>query len=97
MVAPRGAIQMMSMADSSPASFSDFTGIAIGSKKLSSATVSKRLKDMLAMQVLEEVIQHSKSGRRVIAYKTTSRGKKILALIDELRESMRAAKMKPYF
>lgn len=88
---------MMAMADIEPASFADFTGISIGSKKLSSATVSKRLKNMLAMQIFEEVILHSKNGRRIIAYRTTARGKKILALIEELRVSMRAANMRPYF
>ena len=88
---------MMAMADSRPASFADFTGISIGRKRLSSATVSKRLKNMVAMKILEEVILLSKNGRRIIAYRTTQRGKKILALIEELRVSMREANLTPYF
>jgi len=88
---------MMAMADSGPSSFADFTAISIGRKKLSSATVSKRLKNMVAMKILEEVILKSKNGRRIIAYRTTQRGKKILALIEELRISMREANVTPYF
>lgn len=88
---------MMTLADSGPASFADFTGISIGRKRLSSATVSKRLKNMLAMKILEEVILRSKSGRRIIAYRTTTRGKRILALIEELRASMRESNVTPYF
>jgi DNA-binding HxlR family transcriptional regulator len=88
---------MLALADSKPASFADFTKISIGNKKLSSATVSKRLKEMLVMKVVDEVVLQSKSGRRIIGYKTTERGKRILALIEELRDTMREANITPYF
>lgn len=88
---------MMAMADVAPVSFADFTRISIGSKKLSSATVSKRLKEMLVMKILHEEVLQSKNGRRIIGYRTTERGKRILALIEELREAVREANMKPYF
>jgi DNA-binding HxlR family transcriptional regulator len=96
MVAPRGSLQMLALADVSPMSFADFTKISIGEKKLSSATVSKRLKEMLILKVLSEEVLQSKNGRRIIGYRTTERGKRILALIEELRETMREANVKPF-
>lgn len=97
MVAPRGSLQMMALADESPVSFADFARISIGRKKLSSATVSKRLKEMLTMKILQEVVLRSKSGRRIIGYRTTDRGKKILSLIEELRQTLRESNVEPYF
>jgi DNA-binding HxlR family transcriptional regulator len=87
----------MAMADSAPACFADFVKISIGDKRLSSATVSKRLKEMLVMKILDEVVLQSKTGRRIVGYKTTQRGKKILELIEELRQSMREANLPPFF
>ncbi len=80
---------MLELADGKePKSFNDFTRISINHKRLSSATVSKRLDELAAVKVIEEVVVKSKSGRRVIAYKTTEKGRKIIKLAKELREAL---------
>jgi len=89
MIMIRGFIEILQMADSSePKHFNDFTKIAVRKKRLSSATVSKRLDELLALKVIEEVISRSKSGRRIIAYRTTNKGKKVLKLANELQETL---------
>ncbi len=76
---------MLKMAnDNEPKSFNDFTGILIGKRRLSSATVSKRLDELIEIRVMEEVITKSKTGRRIIAYKTTEKGKRVIGLAKEL-------------
>jgi DNA-binding HxlR family transcriptional regulator len=93
MTLSRGVLEMIKLADSpSPKSFSDFTGITIKRKRLSSATVSKRLNELVAIKVIEETTMRSKTGRRIIGYKITERGKKILDLAKELEDAMYAAK-----
>jgi len=85
MVMIRGVMEMLQMADNhEPKSFNDFTGISIKEKRLSSATVSKRLIDLISVKVIEEVITRSKTGRRVIAYKTTDKGRRVISLAKEL-------------
>lgn len=84
----RGAVEIISLANnSSPKSFKDFTGILIGRKRLSSATVSKRLKDLVAIRALEEVVIRSKAGRRIIGYCATERGRRILEIAKELEQA----------
>ena len=76
---------MLELADEGPPkSFNDFTKISVKRRRLSSATVSKRLDELLSVKVLEEVITRSKTGRRVIAYRTTEKGKKVIAIATEL-------------
>ena len=78
------------MADSNESkNFSDFTKISIRRRKLSSATVSKRLNELIAAKVIEEVISRSKVGRRIIAYKTTVKGKRVIIIAKELEEALR--------
>jgi DNA-binding HxlR family transcriptional regulator len=85
----RGVLEMLELADGKePKSFNDFTRISINHKRLSSATVSKRLDELLAVDAMEEVVVRSKSGRRVIAYKTTEKGRRVIELARELKEAL---------
>ena len=89
MIIIRGFIEILQMADSKePKHFNDFTKISIKKSRLSSATVSRRLDELLAIKVIEEVISRSKSGRRIIAYRATSKGKKVIKLANELQEAL---------
>jgi DNA-binding HxlR family transcriptional regulator len=89
MIIIRGALEMLQMANNhGPKSFNDFTKIEVKGKSLSSATVSKRLDELIAVNAIEEVITRSKTGRRVIAYRTTKKGTKIIGLAKELREAL---------
>jgi len=88
----RGVLEVISLANYSPKSFKEFTGISIGKRKLSSATVSKILKELVTIRVLEEVVIRSKTGRRVIGYRTIERGKKILELAEELNRALKESK-----
>jgi predicted ArsR family transcriptional regulator len=91
----RGVIEMLEMAAShEPRSFIDFTRISINNKRLSSATVSKRLDGLIAAKVMEEVITRSKAGRRVIAYRTTEKGKRVIAIASELKDALAIPKSK---
>jgi len=85
----RGVLEVISLANSTPKSFRDFTDISINKRKLSSATVSKILKELVAIKVLEEVVIRSKTGRRIIGYRTTERGKQILELAEELNKALK--------
>ena len=81
----KGVLEMLKMADGKEAkSFNDFTKISIMKKRLSSATVSKRLDVLVDFEVMEEVVTRSRTGRRIIAYKTTEKGKKVIALSGEI-------------
>jgi DNA-binding HxlR family transcriptional regulator len=91
----RGILEMLQMADShEPKSFNDFTKITIRKKRLSSATVSKRLDELLSAKVMEEVVSRSKTGRRIVAYKTTEKGKRVIELAKELQEALSTPKTK---
>ena len=95
MVMIRGFLEILQMADSrEPKSFNDFTKIIIGKKRLSSATVSKRLDDLIASKVLEEVVSRSKTGRRTIAYTATEKGKRVIVLAKELKDAVTVSKTK---
>jgi len=83
------------MADSGgPKHFNDFTRISIKNKRLSSATVSKRLDELLEVKVIDEVISRSDTGRRIIAYRTTEKGKRVIKLAGELQGAISAPKAK---
>lgn len=84
MIVIRGIIAMLQFANDGPKSFTEFTTISIGKRRLSSATVSKRLNELIEVKAIEQVVYKSKTGRRVIAYITTEKGKRILALSKEL-------------
>lgn len=91
----RGTIEMLQMASGShPKSFNDFTKISIRKKRLSSTTVSKRLKELIAANMLEEVITRSKTGRRVIAYKTTEKGIKVIEHAKIIQDALFSSKAK---
>lgn len=89
MIMIKGALEMLQMANGHLAkSFNDFTKISIKNKRLSSATVSKRLDELIAVDTLGEVITRSKTGRRIICYKTTEKGKKVIVMANELDEAL---------
>ncbi len=89
MITIKGVQEMLKMASGGdPKSFNDFTRIVIRGKRLSSATVSKRIGDLIRVEVLKEVITRSKAGRRVIAYSTTEKGKRVIRLVEELDEML---------
>ena len=93
MITKRGFLEVMQMADGNePKSFNDFTKITIRKKRISSATVSKRLDELLAAKIIEEVVKKSKTGRRIIAYRTTEKGKRVLELSKELQEAVAVSK-----
>jgi len=85
----RGVLEILQLANGSePKSFNDFTRISIKNKKLSSATVSKRLYELVLTKALQEVIIRSKTGRKVIAYRTTEKGKRVIEIAKELQEAL---------
>ena len=91
----RGTLEILQMADSGePKSFNDFTMMPIKEKNLSSATVSKRINELIAVEAMEEVVTRSKKGRRVIAYKTTEKGRKVIVRAKRLEEALTASKSK---
>ena len=75
-----------------PRSFNDFTKIKIGKRMLSSATVSKRIDRLLAVKVIEEIVTRSKTGRRVIEYRITEKGKRVLNIANELEKALDVSK-----
>jgi DNA-binding HxlR family transcriptional regulator len=77
---------------SGPKSFNDFTKIPIRKRRLSTATVSKRLDELIAAKTIEQVITQSKTGRRIIAYKTTEKGKKVIEHAMKLEEALSSSK-----
>lgn len=83
----KGVLEMLELANSHEAkSFNDFTKISIKGKRLSSATVSKRLDELIIAKVIEELVTRSKVGRRIVAYKTTDKGRKAIQLAKELEK-----------
>ena len=89
MTLSRGVLDIIKMADDHvPKSFKDFSSITIKKKKLSTATISKRLNELVAIKVLDEVPMRSETGRRIIGYRTTERGRKILELAKELEAAI---------
>jgi DNA-binding HxlR family transcriptional regulator len=89
----RGVLEMLELAGGKePKSFNDFTRISIKGRKLSSATVSKRIDELVSSEVMEEVIMKSKTGRRVIAYRTTEKGKRVIEIAKELQQALTITK-----
>lgn len=86
---------MLQMANGDvPKSFNNFTTIIVKNRRLSSATVSKRLKELLAVDAIREAITKSKTGRRVITYTTTEKGRKLIKLVKEFNEVITLSKSK---
>lgn len=86
---------MLQMADDGkPKTFNDFTTISIKKRRLSSATVSKRLDELITVKALEEVVTRSKMGRRIIAHKTTEKGRRLIGLGKEFQEALAVSKAK---
>ena len=95
MIMRRGFLEILEMIGSNETKhFNDFTRISIGKRKLSSATVSKRLDELIAVKVIDEAVSRSKTGRRIIAYRSTAKGKLVLELSRELQEALAAPKAK---
>jgi DNA-binding HxlR family transcriptional regulator len=89
MIMIRGFLEILQMTDGNgQRSFNDFTKISIRKRRLSSATVSKRLDELTGIKAIEEVVSKSKTGRRIISYKTTDKGRRILELADELNKAI---------
>lgn len=85
----RGVLEILELANGrEPKSFNDFTRISIKNKQLSSATVSKRLDELVAVKVIQEVIVRSTTGRRIIAYRTTEKGKHVIKIAKELQQAL---------
>jgi DNA-binding HxlR family transcriptional regulator len=85
MLGKKGAVEMLQLIDShSSKSFSDFVLIVVNKKRLSSATVAKRIDELLAAGTIEEIIVKSPGGRRVVAYKATVKGKRAIKLAEKL-------------
>ncbi len=88
MIIKKGFLEILQMADGrEPRKFDDFTKISIA-RRLSSATVVKRLKELVEAKALEEVVSRSDSGRRIIAYKTTEKGKEVIKLMKGLQATI---------
>jgi DNA-binding HxlR family transcriptional regulator len=88
MIIKKGFLEILKMADGSePRRFDDFTKISI-TRRLSSATISKRLDELVKAQALEEIVSRSKTGRRIIAYKTTEKGKNVIKMAKKLEDAV---------
>lgn len=93
MIIKKGFLDILEMADSNKLrSFNDFTKITTKNRKLSSATVSKRLDELIGASVIEEVVTRSRTGRRVIGYRTTEKGKRVVELAKDLTEAVAASR-----
>ncbi len=90
MTLSRGTLEMILFVEDDPKSFQDFTEIEIGGKNLSSSTVSKRLKELVAIKVFKESEVRSKTGRRVTGYKLTERGERVLGMLKKLEEELKS-------
>ncbi|MGD0728750.1 MAG: winged helix-turn-helix transcriptional regulator [Candidatus Micrarchaeaceae archaeon] len=89
----RGYLEILEMADSSePKNFNDFTKITIKKRRLSSATVAKRLHELIEVKAVEAVVYKSKTGRRIIAYNTTEKGRKVIKLANALQDALSSTK-----
>lgn len=89
MTLPKGSIEILKMTkEDPPKSFSDYTEIEIDDENLSSATVNKRIKELVALEALEETVKRSDTGRRTVGYKVTERGEKIVSIAEEFEEKM---------
>lgn len=88
MIIVRGFLEILQMSNNgTPRSFNDFTKILIGKRRLSSATVSKRLDQFVTAKVIDEVVSKSTTGRRIVGYNITQKGKRVIKLLEELHEA----------
>lgn len=88
-VTSRGFLEILQMADGGESkAFTDFTKIFIKKRRLSSATVSKRLNDLLSAGAIDMMVSESKLGRRTITYRTTEKGRKLIKLGKEFEEAL---------
>lgn len=88
----KGTLEILQMADGQqPKSFNDFMKITI-KRKISSATVSKRITELIEVDAIKQIMVKSASGRRTIAYKTTEKGKKVIEQAIELEKTLRESK-----
>lgn len=88
MIIKKGFLEILHMANGSePRHFEDFTEISI-TRKLSSATIAKRLNELVEAKALDELVSRARSGRRIIAYRTTEKGKKVLDLAKKLQDTV---------
>lgn len=85
MLRKKGAVEILQLIDNhSSKRFSDFILIVVNKKRLSSATVSKRIHELLAAGTIQEIVVNTSSGRRVVAYKATVKGKRAIKLAEKL-------------
>jgi DNA-binding HxlR family transcriptional regulator len=89
MMMTNGMLKVLRMSDSQgPKSFGDFLEISVDKRRISSATVSKRLNEFVDVGAIDEVIARSKSGRKIIGYRATEKGKRIIKLSLKLRDEL---------
>lgn len=89
MTLPRGSVEILRKTDENGSgTFSEYTEIEIDGKELSSATVSKRLKELVALDALEETVVRTDSGRKTTGYELTERGEKIIRIANEFEQKL---------
>jgi len=89
MTLPKGAVEILKKTEEiGKCSFGDYTDIEIEGENLSSATVNKRLKELVALDALEESVKRSDTGRKTVGYEITQRGQKIVRIAKEYAEKM---------
>ncbi len=85
----RGTLEVLQVTEAKELTFfNDIANISVDGKRISSATVSKRLNELINANAIETVITKSKKGRRVIAYKVTGKGRKVIKIANELKEAL---------
>jgi predicted transcriptional regulator len=88
MIIKRGFLEILEIANGNePKHFDDFTKIAV-TRRLSSATISKRLDELVKVKALEEMVIRSEHGKRIIGYKTTDKGKKVIEMAKKLQDAV---------
>lgn len=89
MTLPRGSLEILQkIAENGPQCFSDFTELSIDGKELSSATISKRLDELQAIDAIEETVTRSPSGQKAVGYELTGRGERIITIAEQYEEAM---------
>ncbi len=83
----RGFLEILKLtSNGEPKHFDDFTKIRVKNKGLSSATVTKRLNELLALEAIKEAVGRSRAGRRIIAYIVTEKGRRVIKSADAFRD-----------
>lgn len=78
-----GALELLEfLKNTESGHFNDFRSIknTRTNKQLSANTISSRLKELVEKGAIERVVSSSKTGRNVVAYQITAKGKKALEL-----------------